>query len=215
MFVLAKQNSIANVYLKELRDKQIQKDSLRFRRNLERIGEILAYEISKTLHYKPIKTNTVLGKADCKDLIQPVVLGTVMRAGLPFHNGFLNIFDQAENTFVASYRNVIREDGYFEIKTEYLVSPDLENKILILADPMLATGQSLYLAWEALTEKYGIPAHTHIASVIASKEGTNFVKKNMKDISLWLGDLDEELNSKAYIVPGLGDAGDLSFGPKL
>lgn len=215
MFVFAEKSSIANVFLTELRDKQIQLDSMRFRRNMERIGEILAYEISKTLVYKPTQVATSLGQANGQSLGNQVVLSTILRAGLPFHQGFLNIFDKAENAFVGSFRNVLDKEGNFEIKTEYLSSPNLENKILILSDPMLATGQSLVLAWQVLTQKYGKPAHTHIASIISSQTGINVIKEQLPQASIWTGAIDPELNSKSYIVPGLGDAGDLAYGTKI
>lgn len=213
-FILTDTSSVANHYLAELRSVDKQQDRMRFRTNMQRLGEILAYEISKTLHYKPETIVTPLGKSKTKLIVQDIVIATILRAGLPFHQGFLNVFDNAENAFVASYRKVIREDGLFEIRTEYMVTPSLDNKILILADPMLATGQSLFLAWENLLE-HGVPAHTHVASIISSRDGINFLEKNMKDFTLWTAAVDEELNSKAYIVPGLGDAGDLAFGGKI
>lgn len=213
-FILTETNSVGNQYLAELRSVTEQQDRMRFRRNMERLGEILAYEISKTLHFKPEVIKTPLGESKTNLIVQEIVIATILRAGLPFHQGFLNVFDKAENAFVASYRKVIREDGMFEIRTEYMVSPSLDNKILILADPMLATGQSLFLAWEGLLE-HGVPAHTHVASIIASRDGANFLDKNMKDFSLWTGAIDEKLNSKAYIIPGLGDAGDLAYGGKI
>ncbi len=215
MFILANKSSVANLYLNELRDISIQTDRLRFRRNMERIGEILAYEISQTFPYKKIQIDTPLAATEGLTFDQDIILGTILRAGIPFHQGFLNIFDKAENAFVASYRHVTDEKGSFEIKTEYCISPGLTNKILILADPMLATGQSLYLAWKTLTDKYGIPAHTHIASIIASKTGVQYIRQHIPDASLWFGAVDEYLNSKSYIVPGLGDAGDLAYGTKL
>jgi uracil phosphoribosyltransferase len=215
MFVLAEESSIANIFLAELRDKQIQSDKLRFRRNMERIGEILAYEISKTLEYNLIQVTTPLAQAEGKSLKDPLVLCTILRAGLPFHQGFLNVFDHAENAFIASYRNVLDEEGNFEIKTEYLSSPSIENKILILSDPMLATGQSLVLAWQAITKQYGQPLQTHIASIIASRRGIDTVRENIPQASLWTGAIDDELNSRSYIVPGIGDVGDLAYGIKI
>lgn len=214
MFVLAEKSSIANIFLAELRDKQIQSDRLRFRRNMERIGEILAYEISKTLAYSKTEVVTPLGQAEGELLRNQLVLGTILRAGLPFHQGFLNVFDHAENAFIASYRNVLDEEGNFEIKTEYISSPSLENKVLILSDPMLATGQSLVLAWQAITKQYGNPLHTHIASIIASKIGINAIKESIPQASIWVGTVDDELNSRSYIVPGIGDVGDLAYGVK-
>lgn len=215
MFILANNPSVASLYINELRDISIQSDRLRFRRNMERIGELLAYEISRTFPYKTIQINTPLATTDGITVDQDIVLGTILRAGIPFHQGFLNILDKAENAFVASYRHVTDEKGSFEIKTEYCISPELSNKILILADPMLATGQSLFLAWKTLTDKYGIPAHTHIASIIASKAGIGYIRQHIPEASLWFGAVDDHLNSKSYIVPGLGDAGDLAYGTKL
>lgn len=215
MFILANKSSVASIYLNELRDITIQTDRLRFRKNMERIGEILAYEISQTLPYRKTQITTPLSATDGVTLDQDIILGTILRAGIPFHQGFLNIFDKAENAFVASYRHVTDTKGSFEIKTEYCISPELTDKILILADPMLATGQSLYLAWKTLTDRYGIPAHTHIASIIASKPGIQYIRQYMPDCSLWFGAVDDHLNSKSYIVPGLGDAGDLAYGTKM
>jgi uracil phosphoribosyltransferase len=215
MFVLAEESSIANIFLAELRDKQIQSDKLRFRRNMERIGEILAYEISKTLEYNLIQVDTPLAQTEGKSLKDPLVLCTILRAGLPFHQGFLNVFDHAENAFIASYRNVLDEEGTFEIKTEYLSSPSIENKILILSDPMLATGQSLVLAWQAITKQYGQPLQTHIASIIASRRGIDTVREKIPQASLWTGAIDDDLNSRSYIVPGIGDVGDLAYGIKI
>lgn len=215
MFILADNPSIASIYLNELRDISIQGDRLRFRRNMERVGEILAYEISKTLTYQSIQIQTPLAVTDGLSINQHIILATILRAGIPFHQGFLNIFDKAENAFVASYRHITDDKGSFEIKTGYSISPDLSNKVLILADPMLATGQSLYLAWKTLTGKYGLPAHTHIASIIASRQGVKYIREHMPDCSLWLGAVDDHLNTQSYIVPGLGDAGDLAYGTKL
>ena len=213
--ILSEHPSILNQYIAEIRDKNIQQDRIRFRRNMERIGEVFAIEISKTLLYKETITETVLAEAQTLTLAEQPVIATILRAGLPLHTGILNVFDGAQNAFVSAYRKH-HKDNTFEIQIEYLSSPDLNNKILILTDPMLATGSSMVLAYKALLSK-GTPKHTHIISVIASKEGVDYVRKNMPDTNytLWLAAVDEELTAHAYIVPGLGDAGDLAFGEKL
>jgi uracil phosphoribosyltransferase len=214
MFVLTSQNSIANTFLSELRSEVIQQDPLRFRRNMERIGEILAYEISRNLSYCPAEVKTCLGTANTNVLNDQVVIATIMRAGLPFHQGFLNYFDRAENAFIGSYRKVHNQEGAFEIVTDYVVTPSLENKIVILADPMLATGKSLVIAYNELL-KYGTPARTYFAAVIASRDGISYLRDNVSNPRLFIGDVDDVLNKKSYIVPGLGDAGDLAFGEKI
>ncbi len=215
--VLDRENTILNRFIAQLRDVEIQKDSMRFRRNLERAGEVMAYEISKKLAYSPVCVETPLGEAqvmlyDDGDL----VLGTILRAGLPFHQGFLNYFDNARNAFVSAYRKH-GKDGSFRIKVEYISSGDLENKTLLLVDPMLATGASLVLAYKALVEKGGKPKHLHVAAAIASEEGVEYVKNNLppRTTTIWCGSVDEELTVQSYIVPGLGDAGDLAYGEKL
>lgn len=211
--ILHNSNSIANVFLAELRDQEIQKDSMRFRRNLERLGEIMAYEISKTLDYKAAEVTTPLGVADTNLLADQPVVATILRAGLPVHQGILNIFDRAENAFISAYRKH-HKDGSFEIKVEYLSSPSLDDKVLILCDPMLATGQSMYLTYKAMLAM-GKPKHVHIVSVISSMEGLDYIKSRMPENStIWLGAVDDELTVKSYIVPGLGDAGDLAYGTK-
>lgn len=213
--ILNKQNSILNKFLAQIRDKQIQQDSMRFRRNIERIGEIMAYEISKTLDYKPQMVETPLGEAQVEMIEDKVVLATVLRAGLPLHHGFLNYFDDAQNAFVSAYRHHSKCNE-FKIVVEYISSCDLEGKTLILVDPMLATGASLVKTYEALCERCGRPARTIVASVIASEQGVDYAVNNMpKSTSLWVGAVDSELTSKCYIVPGIGDAGDLCFGKKL
>ena len=213
--ILNKQNSILNKFLAQIRDKQIQQDSMRFRRNIERIGEIMAYEISKTLDYKPQMVETLLGEAQVEMIEDKVVLATVLRAGLPLHHGFLNYFDDAQNAFVSAYRHHSKSNE-FKIVVEYISSCDLEGKTLILVDPMLATGASLVKTYEALCERCGRPARTIVASVIASEQGVDYAVNNMpKSTSLWVGAVDSELTSKCYIVPGIGDAGDLCFGKKL
>lgn len=213
--ILARNNSLMNLFISELRDKKIQKDSLRFRRNMERIGEIFAYEISKNLDYKNQEITTPLGTSTMSLPQSKIVNATILRAGLPFHNGILNYFDQAENAFISAHRKY-HKDGSFTIQFEHLSSPSLDGKILVLSDPMLASGASMEIAYKALLER-GTPTHTHIATIIASNQGINYVKKhiNMKNVTIWAGDVDDELTSKSYIVPGLGDAGDLAYGSKI
>ena len=212
--VLGEKNSILNQFIYELRNIEKHKDSLRFRRNLERISEIFAYEISKELNYQTIQVQTPLGIADVSVPTDTVVVASILRAGLPMHNGFLNYFDSAENAFISAYRKYSK-DGTFKIQFEHLSCPTINDKLLIIADPMLATGASMVLAYKALIEK-GKPKHTHIVSIIASKEGVDYARKNLlnKNVTLWLGAIDDELTVKSYIVPGLGDAGDLAFGGK-
>ena len=210
----AETNSLVSKYMSELRDVNIQKDSLRFRRNLERIGEIMAYEISKTLNYKTVPVTTPLGIAKCQVHDEQLVLATIFRAGLPFHQGFLNYFDSAENAFVSAYRKY-RDPENFDIFIEYIASPLLEGKTVIVADPMLATGSSMELACTAFLTK-GVPKTMHLACVIASQQAVDYIAKAFvhEDITLWVGAIDPDLNDHSYIVPGLGDAGDLSFGEK-
>lgn len=210
---LADTNSIANRFVAELRNAEVQKDRLRFRRNLERLGEIMAYEISKTLVYEPYEVETPLGTATAYLPAQRVVLATILRAGLPFHQGMLNYFDEADNTFIAAYRKH-HKDGTFEIQLDYVSTADLNDCVLILADPMMATGASVNLALQNLT-RFGKPAKIHIASAIASVEGLDAVRRLHPNAQVWLGALDEELTAKSYIVPGLGDAGDLAYGEKI
>lgn len=205
--------SLVSQYMAELRDLNIQKDMLRFRRNLERIGEIMAYEISKTLSYKVEDVTTPLGTAKCHVPDEQLVLGTIFRAGVPFHQGFLNYFDHAQNAFVSAYRKY-KEKENFDVFIEYLASPLLDGKTLILADPMLATGASMELSYRALLTK-GTPAKVHVASVIASQAAIDYVKKTFPDnTTVWVGAIDDTINSHSYIVPGLGDAGDLAYGVK-
>lgn len=206
--------SLVNQFMMELRDENIQKDMLRFRRNLERIGEIMAYEISRTISYETIDVTTPLEVAKCQVIGDNIVLGTIFRAGVPFHQGFLNYFDHAENAFVSAYRKYKDADN-FDVHIEYLASPCIEGKTLIIADPMLATGASMELSYRALLTK-GTPKHIHIASVIASKQAVDYVKGVFpaEKTTLWVGAIDDELNSHSYIVPGLGDAGDLAYGTK-
>ncbi len=213
--ILAQKNSLMNQFIAELRDTEIQKDSMRFRRNMERIGEIIAYEISKTFEYKSSEITTPLGISKMSLPVSKVVNATILRAGLPFHNGILNYFDQSENAFISAHRKY-HKDGTFTIQFEHLSSPDIEGKVLILSDPMLASGASMEISYKAIIER-GTPKHTHIVTIIASNQGINYVKKhiNMKNVTIWAGDVDDELTSKSYIVPGLGDAGDLAFGSKM
>lgn len=213
--ILGNKTSLLNQYIAEMRDQDIQRDSMRFRRNMERAGEIFAYEISKTLKWKTKEVVTSLGVASGEILDQQPVIATILRAGLPLHQGLLNAFDRAENAFISAYRKHSK-DGRFDIKVEYVSSPPLEDKYLIISDPMLATGASMVLSFKELTRKE-TPTHTHIVSILASNEGVEYLKRNMPDdnYTLWLGAVDDELTAKAYIVPGLGDAGDLAFGSKI
>ncbi|SMO52934.1 uracil phosphoribosyltransferase [Saccharicrinis carchari] len=213
--IFNKQNSLLNQFIAEIRDKEIQTDPIRFRKNIERMGEILAYEISKAFTYKSIDIQTPLGVSHEFVCDEQIVIATILRAGLPMHQGVLNYFDGAENAFVSAYRKY-NEKGDFDIHIEYISSPSLQDKIVILTDPMLASGASMDLAYRALLTK-GIPKHIHIASIIASEEGVEYVQKNMPadKITLWLGAVDKGLNEKKYIIPGLGDAGDLAFGSKI
>lgn len=211
--ILNQSPSIINQYLAEIRDVNIQHDRMRFRKNLERIGEIMAYEISKHLEWKESDVTTPLGIAKVPVLANQPVLATILRAGLPVHQGLLNYFDKAENAFISAYRKH-SHNGSFDIHIEYLSSPSLNNKTVILSDPMLASGASMVLGYQALLKK-GNPKHTHIVSVLGSAEGLEYVKNNLPaNTTLWLAAVDAELNSHKYIVPGLGDAGDLAFGEK-
>jgi len=209
------QNSVLNTFISEIRDQKIQKDSLRFRRNIERIGEILCYELSKTLSYAKVHVETPLGKKNMQVPYNDLVLCSILRAGLPLHQGLLNYFDKAENAFISAYRHHPNNDADFEIVVEYFAAPETNNKTLLLADPMLATGQSLAAVYEAI-KKQGTPKEIHIVAVIGSQEGITFVEKHFpENTHLWIAAIDDELNAKGYIVPGLGDAGDLAFGEKL
>lgn len=212
---LGKQNSIFNHFIREIRDVNIQKDAMRFRRNIERIGEIFAYEISKKMTYENNEITTPLGISSESLMIEKPVLATILRAGLPLHQGLLNYFDSSENCFISAFRKHKRGDE-FEIKIEYMSSPDLEGKTVILCDPMLASGSSMVLAMEALLSK-GKPKHIHVVVTIASSEGIQYFKENLpfRNCTLWLGAEDKEMTAQSYIVPGLGDAGDLAFGEKI
>ncbi len=212
---LGKQNSIFNHFIREIRDVNIQKDAMRFRRNIERIGEIFAYEISQKMTYENNDITTPLGISSESLMIEKPVLATILRAGLPLHQGLLNYFDSSENCFISAFRKHKR-GGDFEIKIEYMSSPDLEGKTVILCDPMLASGSSMVLAMEALLSK-GKPKHIHVVITIASSEGIQYFKENLpfRNCTLWLGAEDKEMTAQSYIVPGLGDAGDLAFGEKI
>ena len=212
--ILDKSGSVFNHFIAEIRDAKIQQDPIRFRRNMERIGEVMAYEISKKLEFETFETQTPLGIATTSRVKSQVVLATILRAGLPLHSGMLNYFDHAQNAFVSAYRKH-HKDNSFEIQIEYLSCPDLNGKTLIITDPMLATGSSMVLAYQALIKR-GTPKEIHIASVIASRQGLEYCKKNLPaNVKFWLGSLDEELTAHSYIVPGLGDAGDLAYGEKI
>ncbi len=216
LHVLSEQNTVLNRFLSQIRDREIQKDSMRFRRNMERIGEITAYEISKALHYRPQVVETPLGEATVQVIDDQLVIATILRAGLPYHQGFLNYFDDAQNAFVSAYRKSTK-DGKFKVKVEYISCGSLEGKTLLLVDPMLATGSSLVLTYNALCEKGGTPACTHVAAVIASEQGVDYAMKHMphQTTTIWTAVVDEELTSRSYIVPGIGDAGDLAYGEKI
>lgn len=210
-----KRPSLVSVYMSELRDVHIQHDPLRFRTNLQRIGQIMAYEISRCLEYKEREVTTPLGTSLCHVPVDEPVLATIMRAGIPFHQGFLSFFDYAENAFVSAYRRYKEKGDSFDVLIEYLASPSIEDKTLIIADPMLATGASMELAYRALLSK-GNPKSIHIASVIASQQAVDYITDVFPDerTTVWLGAIDEHINEHSYIVPGLGDAGDLAYGTK-
>lgn len=217
VIIFAEQQTVVNKYMSELRDVRIQKDRARFRRNLERIGEIMAYEISKTLHYSARGVQTPLGTAFTKLYDDPIVLGTIFRAGLPFHQGFLNVFEEADNAFVSAYRFYKDKECHeVGIHIEYLATPDLNGKTLVIADPMLATGGSMELGLKAFETK-GIPGKVHLCCAIASRRGVDYLAETFKDTdyTLWCGAIDPDLDEHMYIVPGLGDAGDLAYGGKL
>ncbi|EGV43030.1 uracil phosphoribosyltransferase [Bizionia argentinensis JUB59] len=209
------ENSILNSFISEMRDVEIQKDPMRFRRNIERTGEILGYELSKSLNYKPIDIQTPLGTTSECVSTDDIVLCSILRAGVPLHNGLLNYFDKAENAFISAYRHHKSKPESFEIIVEYLACPSLEGKTLILADPMLATGQSMVATFEAL-KPFGTPKAVHLVSVIGAQQGLDLVSKHFDaDTHLWIATVDDSLTAEGYIMPGLGDAGDLAFGQKL
>lgn len=212
---ISEQNSILNHFLTQIRDVNIQKDSMRFRKNIERIGEIMAYELSKKLEYKDIAVQTPLGVKHTTTIAENIVLCSILRAGLALHQGFMNFFDDAENGFVSAYRHHYNNDDDFDILVEYKATPTLTNKSLILIDPMLATGKSLVAVLNKLLVDHN-PTQIHIAVVIATPEGIKFLEENLpENCNLWVASLDEKLNEKDYIIPGLGDAGDLAYGNKL
>ena len=212
---LGASNTILNNFIAELRNVDVQTDRMRFRRNLERIGELMAYEISKTLDYETVYVTTPLGEKEMNVLVEQPVLATIMRAGLPLHQGFLNIYDKADNAFIAAYRKYDKNED-FEIRIEYYSAANIDGRVLMLVDPMLATGSSLVQCLDGLLHEEMIPKKLHLVAVIASAEGVDYVKKKLRkyDATLWVGNIDDELTAKAYIVPGLGDAGDLAYGEK-
>lgn len=213
MYILSENNSIANNFLAEIRDSTVQRDRPKFRRNLERLGEIFAFEISKNLAFTKTKVETPLGKKETFIVDDFPVLVTILRAGLPLHQGLLNYFDKSDNAFIGAYRGTHDAKEEFDIEMDYITSPDIHGKTLIICDPMIATGKSVEKAYHAML-RYGIPKRTYIVAAIASARGARFVQARMPECRLYLGDIDKDLNSKSYIVPGLGDAGDLSFGEK-
>ncbi|MDP4281797.1 MAG: uracil phosphoribosyltransferase [Bacteroidota bacterium] len=213
--VLSESNSLLNQFIAEVRDVEIQQDSMRFRENLVRLGEIFAYEISKTLEYKNKEVSTSLGISNVPTLVEYPVLAGILRAALPFQKGFLNFFDKSENAFLFPYRKS-HQNHSFTVQVEYSSAPGIAGKTLILCDTMIATGSSMVLCYKELLSK-GKPNHTHIATIVASLEGIDYLKKQLprEDVTIWAGAIDEELTAQSYIVPGLGDAGDLAFGKKI
>ncbi len=213
--IIGEYNSIINQFIAEIRDESLQQDSLRFRRNLERIGEFFAFKISELLAFEKKEISTSLGIAEVPVLKSYPVLATILRAGLPIHQGLLNVFDKSEKAFISAYRKY-HKDGRFSIQLEYASIPELEDKILIISDSMIATGASMVLAYKELLTK-GKPVHTHIVTVVASAEGVEYLKRNLpkSEVTLWVGAIDEELTAQAFIVPGFGDAGDLAYGKKI
>ncbi|QNF33387.1 uracil phosphoribosyltransferase [Adhaeribacter swui] len=212
VYILTEEPSIASQFISELRNVQVQRDSMRFRRNLERLGEVLAYKISTRLTYAPQQIQTPLAICEQQQLMEYPVLATVLRAGLPFHQGFLNYFDQSPSAFVAAYRREATSE--ISVNVDYLTGPSLEGRVLLLVDPMLATGSSLALTYKAML-RFGNPREVHIAAAIASPEGLKHIQEQLPQAIIWLGALDDHLNERAYIVPGLGDAGDLAYGTKI
>ena len=212
---LGNSNTIFNQFISELRDETVQKDRMRFRKNLQRIGEIFAYEISKTMNYQAHDVQTPLGIKTMNLLAEQPVICSILRAGVPLHDGLLSYFDQADNGFISAYRKH-KKNGEITIRMDYVATPEIDGRELILCDPMLATGSSMLASYQALCD-LGKPRHTHIVTIVAHQEAIDFLQKNIssKDFTLWVGAIDEELTSQAYIVPGLGDAGDLAFGPKI
>jgi uracil phosphoribosyltransferase len=212
---LSEKNSVLNHFLSQIRNVNVQKDSMRFRRNIERIGEIMAYEMSQTFHYRDVEITTPLGVKKTTEIADQLVVCSILRAGLTLHQGFLNYFDNAENGFISAYRHHPNHDDFFDILVEYQAIADINGKNVLLVDPMLATGQSIVAVFNKLMER-GAPKEIHIAVIIAAPEGISYLKQNLPDTChLWIASLDEKLNDKSYIVPGLGDAGDLAYGDKL
>ena len=212
---LERTDSVFNQYMAELRDAVIQQDRMRFRRNLERIGEVMAYEISKSFEYDDEEVTTPLGIKQIRTMHEQPVIATILRAGLPFHNGMLNMFDQADSAFIAAYRKYDKNEEDSEIRVEYFSSPDIEDRILILCDPLLATGESIVKTLNGLMEDM-MPKEVHIAVAVASQEGLDYVERTMSrlPVTIWVGSIDEELTARAYVVPGIGDVGDLAYGEK-
>ncbi len=212
--ILGEQTSVINQYLAELRDVTIQKDPLRFRGNVQRLGALFAYEISKRLEYKVSEVTTPLGLARVPMLVCQPVLATILRAGLPMHQGMLQVFDKAENAFISAYRKYTGENS-FDIQFEYMSAPSLDGKVVILSDPMLASGMSMEISYHALMKK-GTPGHIHLVSLVGSRQGVAYVREKIRaaNVTLWIGAVDEGMNAHSYIVPGLGDAGDLAYGEK-
>lgn len=212
---LGKERTVVNQYLAEMRDVEVQRDPMRFRHNLERLGMVFGYELSRTLEYEERDVTTPLGQARVPVLREQPVLATILRAGLPLHQGMLSVFDRADNAFISAYRKHRKGEEGFDIEVEYLSSPTLEDRVLVLCDPMLATGQSMLLVYKALL-RLGRPKALHVVSVIASSEGVEHIRKHLPaGTRIWIGAIDEEMTAQAYIVPGLGDAGDLAYGRKL
>ena len=213
--VINTEHSILNQFISEIRDVEIQKDSLRFRRNLERIGEIFAIEISRVLQYQKKEVVTSLGIATVSVLTEYPILATILRAGLPFHQGFLNIFDKSENSFISAFRKT-HKDHSFSMNIEYSSVPEIEGKVVIICDVMIATGASIYNTYKELLTK-GKPSHVHIATILTSQEGLNYIRKNLsnQDVTIWVAEVDDELTAQSFLVPGLGDAGDLAYGRKV
>ncbi len=212
---LGSTDSVFNQYMAELRDAVIQQDRMRFRRNLERIGEVMAYEISKTFEYDDEEVTTPLGIKQIRTMHEQPVIATILRAGLPFHNGMLSMFDQADSAFIAAYRKYDKNEEDSEIRVEYFSSPDIEDRILILCDPLLATGESIVKTLNGLMEEM-MPKEIHIAVAVASQDGLDYVERTMSrlPVTIWVGSVDEELTARAYVVPGIGDVGDLAYGEK-
>ena len=212
---LEKTDSVFNQYMAELRDAVIQQDRMRFRRNLERVGEVMAYEISKSFEYDDEEVATPLGVKEIRTMHEQPVIATILRAGLPFHNGMLSMLDQADSAFIAAYRKYDKNEEDSEIRVEYFSSPDLEGRILILCDPLLATGESIVKTLKGLVDEM-TPKEIHIAVAVASQDGLDYVKRTMSrlPVTIWVGSIDEELTARAYVVPGIGDVGDLAYGEK-